>query len=115
MNKVGGSYQVRLGNLHGDKMSTLEIQKPANFIAPKRSERQSAGLDVKSIDAEFQSTMADLLSNSRSARTSRQSAQEMSYLVESALKEILEEDCTKREEKSKSLDAQRNKKKWVNL
>jgi hypothetical protein len=92
MNKVGGSYQPRLGNLHGDEISTLEIQKPANLIAPKRIERQSAGLDVKSIEAEFLSTIKSFEQNSRAARTSRQSANEMSYHVESALKEILEED-----------------------
>ncbi|KAL3771454.1 hypothetical protein ACHAW5_000109 [Stephanodiscus triporus] len=105
MNKVGGSYQPRLGNLHGDESSTLEIQKPANLIAPKRIERQSAGLDVKSIDAEFQSAIKSFEHNSRSARTSRQSAQEMSYLVESALKEILEEDshdASKNHTKNKS-------------
>ena len=114
MNKVGGSYQPRLGNLHGDEMSTMEIQKPANLIAPKRSERQSAGLGVKSIDAEFQSTIKAFEQNSRSARASRQSAQEMSYLVESALKEILEEDCT-REDRSKSVGTQRNQKRWVDV
>jgi hypothetical protein len=114
MNKVGESYQPRLGNLHGDEMSTLEIQKPANLIAPKRCERQSAGLDVKSIDAEFQSTIKAFEQNSRSARTSRQSAQEMSYLVESALKEILEEDCTNKD-RSKSVGTQRNQKKWMGV
>jgi len=114
MHQVGGSYRPRLGNLHGDEMSTLEVQKPANLIAPKRCERQSAGLDVKSIDAQFQSTIQAFEQNSRSARTSRQSAQEMSHLVESALKEILVEDCTNKD-RSKSVGTQRNQKKWVGV
>ena len=114
MNKFEESYQPRLGNLHGDEMSTLEIRKPANLIFPKRCERQSAGMDVKSIDAEFQSTIEAFEQNSRSARTSRQSAQEMSYLVESALKEILDEDCTNKD-RSKSVGTQRNQKKWMGV
>ena len=95
MKKVGGSYKPRLGNLHGDETSTLEIEKPVNLIAPKRSECQSAGSRrISSIDSEFNSTMKTFELNSRSARASRQSAQEMSRLVESALKEILDEDST---------------------
>ncbi|KAL3823855.1 hypothetical protein ACHAXA_004127 [Cyclostephanos tholiformis] len=100
LKKVGGSYQPRLGNLHGDETNTLEIQKPVNLIAPKRSECQSVGSRrISSIDNEFQSTMKSFEQNSRSARTSRQSAQEMSRLVASALKEILDEDATNTENK----------------
>jgi hypothetical protein len=95
LEEIGGSYRPRLGNLRGDKTSSLGIEKPVNLIAPKRSECQSAApRRISSIDSEFNSTMKTFEINSRSARASRQSAQEMSRLVESALKEILDEDFT---------------------
>lgn len=82
----GSSFQPRLG-------TKLEIEKPSNLIAPKRAERQSAGLDIKSIEAEFQDAMKSFDYNSTMSRKSRQSADELSSFASSALAEILEEDA----------------------
>lgn len=83
----GSSFQPRLG-------TKLEIEKPSNLIAPKRAERQSAGgLDIKSIEAEFQDAVKSFDYNSTLSRKSRQSAHELSSLASSALAEILEDDA----------------------
>ena len=83
----GSSFQPRLG-------AKLEIKKPSNLIAPKRAERQSAGgLDIKSIEAEFQDAMKSFDYNSTLSRKSFQSAHELSNAASSALAEILEDDA----------------------
>ena len=83
----GSSFQPRLG-------TKLEIEKPSNLIAPKRAERQSAGgLDIKSIEAEFQDAVKSFDYNSTLSRKSRQSAIELSSAASSALAEILEDDA----------------------
>lgn len=80
---------VLLAKLHGDVFTSLDIDKPSNLIAPQaRSERKSAGSTVE----DFHTLSATLQSESRSARNSRQSAQELSSIIESALQEILAED-----------------------
>lgn len=92
MTGAGDSYLPSLAKLHGD-VGSLEIEKPSNVAAPqRRSELQSAGANGKSIEAEFQSKVKSFQRDSRSARTSRKSAQELSSIVESALNEILMED-----------------------
>lgn len=81
---------VLLAKLHGDVFTSLDIDKPSNLIAPQaRSERKSAGSTVE----DFHTLSATLQSESRSARNSRQSAQELSSIIESALQEILAEDA----------------------
>lgn len=89
MIEAGDSYLPSLAKLHGDVVS-LEIEKPSNLAAPqRRSELQSAGADGKSIEAEFQSKVESFQRDSRSARTSRKSAQELAACASSALNEIL--------------------------
>lgn len=81
---------ILLAKLHGDVFTSLDIDKPSNLIAPQaRSERRSAGSTVD----DFNTLSATLQSESRSARNSRQSAQELSSIIESALQEILAEDA----------------------
>ena len=80
---------ILLAKLHGDEFTKLDIDKPSNLIAPQtRSERKSVGSTVD----DFHTLSATLKSESRSARSSRQSAQELSSIIESALQEILAED-----------------------
>jgi hypothetical protein len=79
----GSSFQPRLG-------AKLEMEKPSNLLAPKRAERQS-GMDVKSIEAEFQDAMKSFDYNSTMSRKSRQSAHELSSFASSALAEILDD------------------------
>ena len=86
MTKEGGSsFQPRLG-------AKLEMEKPSNLLAPKRAERQS-GMDVKSIEAEFQDAMKSFDYNSTMSRKSRQSAHELSSYASCALAEILDDDA----------------------
>ena len=91
----GSSFQPRLG-------TKLDIKKPSNLIAPKRAERQSAGgLDIKSIEAEFQDAMKSFDYNSTLSRKSFQSAHELSNAASSALAEILEDDAKNIQMKTK--------------
>lgn len=87
----------RLARLTGDEFEKLDIPKPSNLLAPqqKRSERVSATDSVttsKTIEDEFNNLSVKLTSESRSARNSRQDAQELSSVVESVLTEIYAED-----------------------
>ena len=86
-----------LAKLTGDEFEKLNIPKPSNLLAPqqKHSERVSAADSVtsgKTIEDEFNNLSVKLTSESRSARNSRQDAQELSSVVESVLTEIYAED-----------------------
>ena len=86
-----------LAKLTGDEFEKLDIPKPSNLLVPqhKRSERVSAADSVtagKTIEDEFNNLSVKLTSESRSARNSRQDAQELSSVVESVLTEIYAED-----------------------
>ena len=86
-----------LAKLTGDDFEKLDIPKPSNLLAPqqKRSERVSATDSAtagKTIEDEFNNLNVKLTSESRSARNSRQDAQELSSVVESVLTEIYAED-----------------------
>jgi len=87
----------RLVKLTGDEFEKLDIPKPSNLLVPqqKRNERVSAADSVtagKTIEDEFNNLSVKLTSESRSARNSRQDAQELSSVVESVLTEIYAED-----------------------
>ena len=77
-------------NLDGDvnTETPITIDRPNNLLAP-RSERHSA--DGKSIQAEFDRLNASLTHDYRSSRSSRKSAANLSFIVESALSEVLAE------------------------
>ena len=78
-------YLLSLSKLHGDKYD-LETEKPPNLMAPKTEAiTPSGGMD------EFTRVKSSFQRDSRQARTSRQSAQELTAVVESALNEILME------------------------
>jgi hypothetical protein len=65
-------YLPSLAKLHGDSAS-IEIDKPPNMLAPAKKYVQAKS--GKSIEEEFQSKVRDLENESRSARTSRQTAE----------------------------------------
>ncbi|KAL7537723.1 hypothetical protein ACHAWF_005883 [Thalassiosira exigua] len=91
LDKEGNTYIPSLAKLHGDEFDKLDTEKPHNLKAPQnRNERRSgdAGRDAKSLQDEFQMKVRSFRRDSRQARTSRQSAQELSSIVESALNEI---------------------------
>ncbi|KAL9179802.1 hypothetical protein ACHAXT_007772 [Thalassiosira profunda] len=89
------SYKVGLAKLHGDEYDRLDVQRPHNLQAPQiRGERKSA--DTKAIDDEFKTKFQNLRRDSRSARDSRQSAQELANVIESALSEVLAEQGMQR-------------------
>lgn len=87
------SYFPSLTKLHGDEYTSLAIEKPANMTAPQnRSDQDRASWKGKSIEDEFRSRVKSFQRESRSARTSRQSAQELTSLISMALDEIQLED-----------------------
>ena len=92
MNKEGDSYTPELVKLHGDSKS-LETEKPHNLIAPQQRCERKSGSDVKSLQDEFENKVRSFQRDSRSARTSRKSAHELSSIIESAMSEILLEDA----------------------
>ncbi|EED92759.1 predicted protein [Thalassiosira pseudonana CCMP1335] len=84
-------YTPSLIKLHGDTFASLAVEKPANLSAPTKRQPKSSA-DGKSLDQEFRRRVQSFQRASRSARTSRQSAQELTNLITSALDEIKLED-----------------------
>ena len=73
-------------NQKDDTFDTLMVQKPINLENPPKIEvPEKASMD------DFEKTVASFHRDSRCARTSRQSAQEFSNLIEDALAEVQDE------------------------
>jgi hypothetical protein len=68
-------YVPTLIKLHGDGDVALEIDKPHNLNAPTRKYRPSDTNNGKSLEDEFQRKIRSFEKESRSARTSRQTAE----------------------------------------
>mmetsp|Transcript_26315 Transcript_26315/g.38767 ORF Transcript_26315/g.38767 Transcript_26315/m.38767 type:complete len:461 (-) Transcript_26315:506-1888(-) len=81
-----------LRKLAGDDLDCLVIKKPINLLEPP----EVSGV-TNSPTKEFNNVIASFQRESRSARTSRQSAEAMSSLVEQALSEIHLEASTERQ------------------
>lgn len=80
-------YSCSLLKLHGDNGISLEIDKPSNMIAPAKRYPQTI-TSGKSIEDEFQSKVRLFEKESRSARTSRQTAEGLENIMAMALDEL---------------------------
>eukprot|EP00804_Cyclotella_cryptica_P022866 CCRYP_005063-RA/>CCRYP_005063-RA protein AED:0.33 eAED:0.32 QI:0/-1/0/1/-1/1/1/0/409 len=80
-------YSPSLLKLHGDNDRSIEIDKPPNMIAPEKRYPQTSARG-KSIEDEFQSKVRLFEKESRSARTSRQTAEGLENIMAMALGEL---------------------------